>query len=79
MAAQLQRGIDLYTGNQLAEALTDLEAACKQDPRNVQGWYFLGLVQAASGHPREARIAFEHCLALDRFHGRAKAALARLP
>lgn len=78
VAARLQRGIDLYAGNQLDLALTELEAATRGDPNDPRGWYYIGLVLAARENVREARMTFEKCLQLDPDHGRAKAALARL-
>jgi len=70
--ARLQQAIDYYHANDLANALSELEATRSELPDEPRMWYYLGVVFAAMDQPVRAHNAFSRCLTLDPLYGRAR-------
>jgi tetratricopeptide (TPR) repeat protein len=77
--AALLRTRELFWNNRIEEALPPVRQAVKLDAENPQAWYYLGQVQRVRGDFPAAREAYEHCLKLAPWYGRADAALKLLP
>jgi tetratricopeptide (TPR) repeat protein len=76
--AQLAAGMNLLDAGKPSEAVTALRQAVEADPGLAHAWYALGEAYRARQRPAEARAAYERCLAIDPYHGRARRALKLL-
>ena len=77
--AQFATGVIMFRRNMLDDARALISQAVEVDPENGQAWFYLAETQRFLKRPDEARKAYERCLTLDPFHGRAKLGLSRLP
>ncbi len=73
------RGKGAFLRNDLAAALIDLEPAAKAAPDSALVWFYLGEARRFTGDRDGAREAYQRCLKLQPNHGRAFAALQKLP
>ncbi|MDA1231681.1 MAG: tetratricopeptide repeat protein, partial [Planctomycetota bacterium] len=71
-------GVEAYSSNNLNGALTHLEKAVDLDPDHANAWYYYAQTARFLGRAKTAQEAFERCLGLDPYHGRAAHALARI-
>ena len=85
-AAAMERGLALFVRgksaflrNDLSGALRDLEPAAKAAPESAIVWFYLAEARRFTGERDGARDAYERCLKLQPNHGRAFAALQKLP
>jgi|GEM_PF-660854 len=77
--AALLQTRELFWNNRIEEALPPVRQALQLDGENPQAWYYLGQVQRVRGDFPAAREAYEKCLQLAPWYGRADAALRLLP
>jgi tetratricopeptide (TPR) repeat protein len=63
--ARLNEGIALLNLQKIDEAKAALEDALKQDPKNPNAWYNLGLLAKNTGDAQAAIDAFHHVVELD--------------
>ena len=85
-AAAVERGLALFVRgksaflrNDLSGALRDLEPAAKAAPASAIVWFYLAEARRFTGERDGARDAYARCLKLQPNHGRAFAALQKLP
>ena len=71
-------GIRLFRDGNLVEAQKALVKAVELDPSLAQCWYYLGEIAHAAKKTGPATQAFEKCLEIKPYHGRAAAKLALL-
>jgi chemotaxis protein methyltransferase WspC len=67
----VERARKLADGGELAAARALLIALLNKSDALADGWYLLGLVQSALGHPEEAALCYERTLALEPAHADA--------
>ncbi|MGC2792701.1 MAG: tetratricopeptide repeat protein, partial [Candidatus Sulfotelmatobacter sp.] len=65
MIARLNEGIALLNLQKIDEAKTVLEGSLKQDPKNPNAWYNLGLLAKNTGEAQAAIDAFRHVVQID--------------
>src|SRR5580700_3674417 len=63
--ARLNEGIALLNLQKIDAAKTALEDALRQDPKNPNAWYNLGLLAKNTGDAQAAIDAFHHVVELD--------------
>ena len=63
--ARLNEGIALLNMQKIDEAKVVLEDALKQDPKNPNAWYNLGLLAKNTGDAQAAIEAFHHVIEID--------------
>jgi tetratricopeptide (TPR) repeat protein len=71
-------GIKLYRSNKLTESEKTLQQSIKLNPNNAQTWFYLGEIDKYLQKPAEAIAAYEKCLSLQPYYGRAIRQLKRL-
>lgn len=77
--ALFARGKGAFLRNDLPAALQDLEPAAKAAPESAIVWFYLGEARRFTGDRDGAREAYQRCLKLQPNHGRAFAALQKVP
>lgn len=77
--AQFTKGKAAFLRNDLPAALRELEPAAKAAPNSAIVWFYLAETRRFLGEPASAKEAYERCLKLQPDHGRAIAALQKLP
>ncbi|MCA9229971.1 MAG: tetratricopeptide repeat protein [Planctomycetales bacterium] len=69
--AAYEKGVAAYRANDLETARLSLEIAVERLPDKANGWFYLGQTSRVLGNLTRAREAYEKCLAIDPYHGRA--------
>jgi Flp pilus assembly protein TadD len=68
----------LAATGELEAAIVEAKKALKLREEDADGWSNLGVLEARTGHPDDARRDFEHALRIQPDHAQARANLARL-
>jgi tetratricopeptide (TPR) repeat protein len=69
--AYLAAGMEKWDVGRLEDAIPQFIQAINFSPELAHAWYYLGETHRAAGRPDEARAAYERCLNVDPYHGRA--------
>jgi tetratricopeptide (TPR) repeat protein len=70
--AYLAAGHELIWTGRPAESRAAFEQATQADPKLADAWYYLGEANRLTGRAEAARKAYETCIGLDQYHGRAR-------
>jgi hypothetical protein len=73
--SELRRAAELYRNGDKLEARKIVAAICKAEPDNADAWYYAAMM---SEQPEQRARLLQRALAIDPFHERAEAALAKL-
>ncbi|MDX2141429.1 MAG: hypothetical protein SF123_25310 [Chloroflexota bacterium] len=73
--SELRRAADLYKSGDKLEARKLIASICKAEPDNADAWYYAAMM---SEQPEQRAKLLQRALAVDPFHERAEAALAKL-
>lgn len=74
--ALYEKGVAAYRANDLKTARQILIQAVKEIPQKANAWFYLSQTLRVLQNESQAREAYERCLAIDPYHGRAQRFLA---
>lgn len=69
--ALYEKGVAAYRANDLKTAQQALVRAMQAIPQKANGWFYLGQTLRVQQNETQAREAYERCLAINPYHGRA--------